>query len=150
MESDFKVLHFKIQEKNFSLPLSGIVEIIYFKLPMEVPQLKRPFKGVIDLRDKVIPVIDLRNLLEMSQAETGSPEHILIIKFKSTLMGLIVDKVKDVLYLNATQLQAASFENKEEQRYLKGIFKHQGELIMLLDIQRILDLETYEMANQGV
>jgi purine-binding chemotaxis protein CheW len=150
MESEFKVLHFRIQEKNFSLPLSGIVEIIYFKLPMEVPQLKRPFKGVIDLRDKVIPVIDLRNLLEMSQAETGSPEHILIIKFKSTLMGLIVDKVKDVLYLNATQLQAASFENKEEQRYLKGIFKHQGELIMLLDIQRILDLETYEMANQGV
>jgi purine-binding chemotaxis protein CheW len=150
MESEFKVLHFRIQEKNFSLPLSGIVEIIYFKLPMEVPQLKRPFKGVIDLRDKVIPVIDLRTLLEMSQAETGSPEHILIIKFKTTLMGLIVDKVKDVLYLNATQLQAASFENKEEQRYLKGIFKHQGELIMLLDIQRILDLETYEMANQGV
>ncbi|MBI3594136.1 MAG: chemotaxis protein CheW, partial [Nitrospirae bacterium] len=75
---------------------------------------------------------------------------ILIIKFKSTLMGLIVDKVKDVLYLNSSHLQAASFENKEEQKFLKGIFKHQGELIMLLDIQRILDLETYEMANQGV
>ncbi|MBI1823588.1 MAG: purine-binding chemotaxis protein CheW [Nitrospirae bacterium] len=150
MESDFKVLHFRIQDKNFSLPLSGIVEIIYFKPPMEVPQLKKPFKGVIDLRDVVIPIIDLRNLLELTQSESGSPDHILIIKFKSTLMGLIVDKVKDVLYLNSSHLQAASFENKEEQKFLKGIFKHQGELIMLLDIQRILDLETYEMANQGV
>ncbi|MBI3594369.1 MAG: chemotaxis protein CheW, partial [Nitrospirae bacterium] len=122
MESDFKVLHFRIQDKNFSLPLSGIVEIIYFKPPMEVPQLKKPFKGVIDLRDVVIPIIDLRNLLELTQSESGSPDHILIIKFKSTLMGLIVDKVKDVLYLNSSHLQAASFENKEEQKFLKGIF----------------------------
>jgi purine-binding chemotaxis protein CheW len=150
MDSDFKVLFFKVQGKNVSLPLSGIVEIIYFKSPMEVPQLKKPFEGVIDLRDKVIPVIDLRHLLEMSSNETSSPEHILIIKFKKTLMGLIVDKVKDVLYLPALELQAASFENKEEQRFLKGIFKHKGELILLLDIERILDLDTYQMASQLV
>jgi purine-binding chemotaxis protein CheW len=150
MDSDFKVLFFKVQGKNVSLPLSGIVEIIYFKSPMEVPQLKKPFKGVIDLRDKVIPVIDLRHLLEMSPNETSPPEHILIIKFKKTLMGLIVDEVKDVLYLPSLELQAASFENKEEQRFLKGIFKHQGELILLLDIERILDLDTYQMASQLV
>jgi purine-binding chemotaxis protein CheW len=150
MDSDCKVLYFVVQEKNFSLPLTGIVEIIYFKIPMEVPQLKKPFKGVIDLRDQVIPVIDLRHILELSQDEDSSPEHILIVKIKKTLMGLIVDKVKDVLYLTASQLQGASFDNKEEQKFLKGIFKHQGELIMLLDIERILDLETYQMASQLV
>ena len=150
MNSDYKVLYFRIEEKNFSLPLSGIVEIIYFKPPMEVPQLKKPFKGVIDLLDKVIPIIDLRHVLELSQKEDSLPEHILVIKFKKTLMGLIVDKVRDVLYLTTSQLQGASFDNKEEQKYLKGIFKHDGELIMLLDIDRILDLETYQMASQLV
>ena len=150
MDSDFKVLFFKVQGKNVALPLSGIVEIIYFKPPMEVPQLKKPFRGVIDLRDKVIPVIDLRHVLEMSLNDNSAPAHILIIKLKKTLMGLIVDEVKDVLYLPSLELQSASFEKSDEQKFLKGIFKHKGELIMLLDTEKILDLDTYQMASQLV
>ncbi|MHB8482463.1 MAG: chemotaxis protein CheW [Nitrospiria bacterium] len=150
MNADLQILHFKIRRRGFSLPLAGIVEIIYYKPPVEVPQLQEPFKGVIDLRDKVIPVIDLRQLLEINTEKNDPPEHILIIQFKKTLMGLIVDKVKDVLYLSEDQLQSATFQNQEQNKYLKGIFKHQDELIMLLDLDKILDLEAYQMLNQLV
>jgi purine-binding chemotaxis protein CheW len=150
MSSDFKILRFNLQEKAFSLPLSGIVEIIYYKKPMEVPQLKEPFKGVINLRDKVIPIIDLRQILEMNPKEDAAPEHILIIRFKKTLMGLILDEVKDVLYFSANQLLTASFEDSRQDKYLKGIFKHKDELILLLDMDRILGLEAYQMLNQLV
>ena len=150
MDTNFQILHFKIRQKGFSLPLSGIVEIIYFKPPMEVPQLMEPFKGVIDLRGKVVPVIDLRQLLEIKAEDNIPARHILIIKFKKTLMGLIVDEVKDVIYLSEGQLQAATFQNQEQNKYLKGIFKHQDELIMLLDPDRILDLDAYQMLNQLV
>ena len=150
MDSNFQILRFIIQQKGFSLPLAGIVEIIYFKPPMEVPQLREPFKGVIDLRDKVIPVMDLRQILEIKTAEAVPAEHILIIKFQKTLMGLIVDEVKDVLYLSGGQLQTATFRHHEQNKYLKGIFKHKDELIMLLDIDKVLDLEAYQMVNQLV
>lgn len=150
MDSNFQILHFNVQKKGFSLPLAGIVEIIYFKPPMEVPHLHEPFKGVIDLRDKVIPVIDLRQLLEFKPAGDVPAEHILIIKFKKTFMGLIVDEVKDVLYLSAGQLQPATFQHEEQNKYLRGIFKHKDELIMLLDLDRVMDLEAYQMLNQLV
>ena len=65
-------------------------------------------------------------------------------------MGLIVDEVKDVLYLSAGQLQPATFQHQEQNKYLRGIFKHNDELIMLLDLDRVMDLEAYQMLNQLV
>ncbi len=150
MDSNFQILHFNVQQKGFSLPLAGIVEIINFKPPMEVPHLHEPFKGVIDLRDKVIPVIDLGQLLEIKTSGDIPPEHILIIKVKKTFMALIVDEVKDVLYLLADQLQPATFQHQEQNKYLRGIFKHKEELIMLLDLDRVMDLEACQKLSQRV
>ena len=65
-------------------------------------------------------------------------------------MGLVVDQVKGVLYLSEGQLQAASFKDKTRSKYLKGIFKHKDELIMLLDLDKLMDLEAYQMLNQLV
>jgi len=146
---DSEVLYFVIRKKGFALPLSGIVEIILYQKPEVVPQFHDPFKGVIDLRGKVIPVIDFGAVLEVDEAAPPS-EHILIVRFKKTVMGLMVDQVKGVLYLSEDQLQAASFVDKARSKYLKGIFKNREDLIMLLDLNQLMDLEGYQMLNQLV
>lgn len=139
-----KYLTFRLGDESYGIAVLKIREIIRMQAITLVPQMPDFIKGVINLRGKIIPVIDLRTKFEMqSQAET---ERTCIIVVQVTLpnrnllqMGLIVDAVEEVLNIGAADIEETpDFGAKVNTDYILGMAKVKGAVKTLLDIDQVV------------
>jgi len=142
-----KYLTFALGTEEYGLPVLKVREIIKMMDITSVPQVPRHVKGVINLRGKVIPVVDLR--LKFSFAEHGYTERTCIIVVEVALatskvmMGIVVDAVSEVLTIAADEIeQTPEFGERVTTDYMKGVAKVKGKVKILLDLDRILAADT--------
>jgi purine-binding chemotaxis protein CheW len=138
-----KYLTFALGEEEYGVPVLKVREIIKMMDITSVPQVPRHVKGVINLRGKVIPVVDLR--LKFSFAEHGYTERTCIIVVEVALatskvmMGIVVDAVSEVLTIAADEIeQTPEFGERVTTDYMKGVAKVKGKVKILLDLDRVL------------
>ena len=86
-----KGLMFLINAIPYAIPIGSIREIIYYIEATPLPEAPSFIEGVIDLRGKVVPVIDLKRKIGMKSQAKSLPDHILILKLRNTLVGLDTD-----------------------------------------------------------
>jgi purine-binding chemotaxis protein CheW len=105
-------------------------------------------KGIINLRGIVMPVFDLREKFNLSET-TYTPFHIIVVmEISGRVMGVIVDEISDVVELSPEEVQAPSNLPPDVQaEYIKGIGKKEYELIVLLDVDRLLSPEELEILD---
>ena len=105
-----------------------------------VPKVPSYLKGVINLRGEVIPVMSLRLKMEMDEDVPTKDTRIIIIKMNQhDGIGIMVDSVKEVVSLDASEIERVSFDNREERtNFVQGIGKQGDSLISLLDIHAVL------------
>ena len=147
-----KTIIFDLNGSEYGLPVN-FVESIETSLPItRVPHEKNYIKGVINLRGKIIPVIDLRIRLEEEPEHNKEEDQIIITKIDETQVGLIIDNANDVLDIPVDLL-----ENPPEtigtvkKEYIHSIAHLNNRLIVLLDIYKLLNLEeikTKELDDQ--
>ena len=100
-----------------------------------VPNVQNFFKGVINLRGEVIPVMSLRLKFEMPEVEYTGNTRIIIVKSESNAsVGLIVDEVKEVVTLDERTIDEVIRDSKVDETYINGIGKNGDTLISLLDL----------------
>ena len=138
-----KYLTFALGDEEYGVPVLKVREIIKMMDITSVPQVPRHVKGVINLRGKVIPVVDLR--LKFSFAEHGYTERTCIIVVEVALstskvmMGIVVDAVSEVLTIAADEIeQTPEFGERVTTDYMKGVAKVKGKVKILLDLDRVL------------
>jgi len=138
-----KYLTFALGDEEYGVPVLKVREIIKMMDITSVPQVPRHVKGVINLRGKVIPVVDLR--LKFSFAEHGYTERTCIIVVEVALatskvmMGIVVDAVSEVLTIAAEEIeQTPEFGERVTTDYMKGVAKVKGKVKILLDLDRVL------------
>ena len=138
-----KYLTFALGVEEYGLPVLKVREIIKMLDITQVPQVPPHVKGVINLRGKVIPVVDLR--LKFGFAEQGYSERTCVIVVEVALasgrimMGIVVDAVSEVLNIAAEDIeQTPDFGERVETDYMKGIAKVKGKVKILLDLDRVL------------
>ena len=141
-----KYLTFAIGEEEYGVPVLKVREIIKMMDITQVPQVPHHVKGVINLRGKVIPVVDLR--LKFSFAEHGYTERTCIIVVEvalpssNVMMGIVVDAVSEVLNIAADEIeQTPEFGERVTTDYMKGVAKVKGKVKILLDLDRVLNAE---------
>ena len=141
-----KYLTFALGVEENGLPVLKVREIIKMLDITQVPQVPPHVKGVINLRGKVIPVVDLR--LKFGFAEQGYTERTCVIVVEVALasgrimMGIVVDAVSEVLNIAAEDIeQTPDFGERVETDYMKGIAKVKGKVKILLDLDRVLGAE---------
>ena len=142
-----RFLTFTIEENVYGLPIRFVTEIIGVQQATKVPETPDYVKGIINLRGRIIPLIDVR--LKFGKEEIPYTERtcIIVIDVNSVAVGLIVDKVDDVLTLEDNQIAlppsggTLGFEN----RYIEGIGKVEDMVLILLDAERLLRTEEMEM-----
>jgi purine-binding chemotaxis protein CheW len=150
-----------VAEESYGIAVLKVREIIRFQKITPVPKLPSHVKGVINLRGRVIPIIDLRVKFGLP-AQFGSRTciivvHVVTVKGNSLQMGLIVDSVEEVVSLTADQIESTpDFGVSVSTHYLLGIAKVNGEVKTLLDVDQMIaansadtlaalaDLRTYE------
>lgn len=130
---------FKVGEERYAADIMSIKEIILCRKVTRIPSAPDFIEGVINLRGKVIPVIAMRKRLGLTPAEPGGTARIIIIRVLDKDVGIIVDSVLKVLRVGKGEMQPSPRIAKGvESEYLKGIVKDGDELVLLLDMEKIL------------
>ena len=139
-----KYLTFCIQGESYGIDVLKIREIIRLIDITAVPQMPAYVRGVINLRGKIIPVLDLRLRFGFDEAEKTEHTCIVVVLAnlsggKSTQMGLIVDAVEEVVNIAAGEIEETpDFGSEVSTEYLLGMAKIKGAVKALLDIDRVL------------
>jgi len=145
-----KYLTFFIANEEYGVEILKVQEIISLMHVTEVPRTPSHVRGVINLRGKIIPVIDLRIQFRMPAAEATRHNCIIVVQTRGTTMGIIVDRVHEVLAVSESEIdEAPSFGSNVNTDYLLGMGKAEGRVKMLLDIDRVLSTVELAEANSA-
>jgi purine-binding chemotaxis protein CheW len=145
-----KYLTFQLSNEEFGIRVLKVREIMGLQEITVVPQTPNHIKGVINLRGKVVPVIDLRLKFGMPPAEYTQRTCIIVTQVQgesgAVLMGIVVDGVADVLTIAGSEIEdTPDFGDEYSGGYLLGMAKVKGKVKILLDIERVLS--TQDMHN---
>jgi purine-binding chemotaxis protein CheW len=138
-----KYLTFQLGREEFAIHVLKVREIMGIQDITAVPQTPDYLKGVINLRGKVIPVVDLRLKFGLSQADYTQRTCIIVVQIQGAgggvLMGTIVDAVSEVMTLSANEIEdTPDFGDGVRTPYLLGMAKIKGKVKILLDIDQVL------------
>lgn len=137
-----QLVSFKIADEEFGVNILEVQEIIRMVEITTVPQTLDYVEGVINLRGKVIPVVDLRKRLSMESREADQNTRIVVVDIDHEIMGLIVDSVSEVLRIPAGSIEPApEIITGLEAEYIKGVVKLDEKLLMSLDLSKIVDAQ---------
>lgn len=143
-----KYLTFVLNHEEYGLEILKVREIIGLMEITPVPQTPAFIKGIINLRGKVIPVVDLRLKFGMPEAEYTKETCIIVVNIDNRLMGIIVDTVSEVLDINAKDIEPApSLGSSIKTDFILGMGKIKGKVKILLGIEKVLALEELAMFN---
>ncbi len=145
-EKEGKYLTFALSDEEYGIGILKIKEIIGMMPITTVPKTPRYVKGVINLRGKVIPVIDLRLRFGMEAIEYTDRTCIIVVEISGetgkVLIGIVVDTVSEVLNIKADDIEdTPTFGTKLNTEYILGMAKMEGGVKILLDIDKILRSE---------
>ena len=138
-----KYMTFKLAEEEYGLEILKVREIIGLMDITRVPGTAGYIRGVINLRGKVIPVVDLRLKFDMPRTEATDQTVIIVVQYSTSrgdyTMGILVDEVLEVLNIDAEQIEPPpSFGSGVHADFILGIGKAENRVIFLLDIGRVL------------
>ncbi len=138
-----KYLTFLLGEEEYGLEILKVQEIIQMQKVTKLPKAPNFVRGVINLRGKVIPIVELRNKFGMEHKEDTDKTCIIVVIIQmgdnAITMGIIIDEVKEVLDIEAGEIEETpSFGASIETEFIMGIGKIGETVKMLLDIEKVL------------
>jgi len=143
-----KYLTFHIGTEDYGISIAYVTEIIGIQSITEIPEMPDFIKGVINLRGKVIPVMDVRTRFKLSPREYDERTCIIVVEIDDTSVGLVVDAVNEVADIPEDQVEAPPKSKRKGGSYIQGIGKIDKEVKILLDVNKILYDEELESITE--
>ena len=139
MEKDLQVVGFRIGNETVGVRIGSVREIVRVPEITAVPSAPETIEGVINLRGKIIPVMDLRKRFGQTEIQPDKKNRILVVELDNKLVGLIVNAASEVLRIAPSEIEApGNLFAEGESSYVTGVGKLKGRLIILLDIAKLL------------
>jgi purine-binding chemotaxis protein CheW len=144
-----QMVTFSIGDEEFGVEILRVQEIIRIMEITKVPRAPEFVEGVINLRGKVIPILDLRKRFGMETRDHDKNTRIIVIEINKMIVGFVVDAVSEVLRIPANLVEppppvVAGLESE----YISGVGKLEDRLLILLDLNRLLSSEEREALTQ--
>ena len=137
---------FDLAGEVYGVKIETVREIIRMQDVTYVPDAPEFVEGVINLRGRVIPVVDLRKRFSLTQSEATEESRVVVVDIGGEDIGVIVDAVTEVLRIAVDSIEStSSLITTEDSYYLEGIVKVDDRLLILLDIERALAQGVDEM-----
>lgn len=141
-----QLVSFKIGEEEFGVDILSVQEINRMSQITKVPNTPDFIEGVINLRGRIIPVLDLRVKLGLMKLEHNKNTRIVVVELKGQTVGFIVDEVSEVLRIPKNITEAPpTMVGGIDSEYITSIGKLEDRLLILLDLEKILSLSEYEI-----
>lgn len=130
----------KIGSEQYGIDIKYVDNIVRMQPITRVPKIQPYFKGVINLRGEIVPVMSLRLKMNQAPDEFNNATRIIILKLEpQAAIGIIVDEVREVVTLEEDEIEKVHYDVKDENPgFINGIGKHEGELISLLDLNVVI------------
>lgn len=126
----------KVGNEQYGIDISYVDNIVRMQKITRVPKAQNYFKGIINLRGEIVPVMSIRIKMNLEDDVFTNASRIIILKIEDRgSLGIIVDEVKEVVTLNEDEVDHAANRGK----FINGIGKHGDELISLLEINAIIE-----------
>lgn len=139
MDKELQVVGFRIGRETFGVPISLVREIVRVPEITSVPNAPDYIEGVINLRGRIIPVVDLRKRFREKVGERDKKNRIVVAEVEGRLIGLLVNSASEVLRILPSEIEAPQEVFQEgELNYITGVGKLRGRLVILLDLNKIL------------
>lgn len=143
-----QLVTFSIGEEEFGVNILKVQEIIRTMDITKVPRAPEFVEGVINLRGKVIPIIDLRSRFGLSSKPEDKDTRIIVIEINNIIVGFVVDAVSEVLRIPAGTVEPPPpVVAGVESDYISGVGKLKERLLIMLDLDRLLSTEDMDMLN---
>jgi purine-binding chemotaxis protein CheW len=144
-----QLVTFSIGEEEFGVDILKVQEIIRTMEITKVPRAPEFVEGVINLRGKVIPIVDLRKRFGLETRDHDKHTRIIVIEINQMIVGFVVDSVSEVLRIPANTVEPPPpVVSGLESEYISGVGKLQDRLLILLDLNRLLSGEEKEALSQ--
>ncbi|MEG2295629.1 MAG: chemotaxis protein CheW [Oscillospiraceae bacterium] len=135
-----RALTFLIEDQYYAIEIIHVIEIIEMQVITVVPQIPSYMRGIINLRGKIIPVMDVRIRFGKPEKEYNDRTSIIVIEIKGVSIGLIVDMVDEVLQIEEHNLAATpKFNNINTNKFIRALGKVHDEVKLLIDCDKLLD-----------
>jgi purine-binding chemotaxis protein CheW len=144
-----KFLTFAVGKEHYGIEIKYVTEIIGIQEITSIPELPEHIKGIINLRGKIIPVMDVRLRFKKNAIEYNDRTCIVVVDIKNVSIGLIVDNVAEVINIDDENIvPPPDIKTGFNNRYVKGIGKVQNEVKLILDTDKLFnDDEIEDIAN---
>jgi purine-binding chemotaxis protein CheW len=140
MSRELHIVGFQVGRETYGVPITSLHEIVRVPEITAVPDAPEYMEGVINLRGKIVSVIDLRKRLGEKKITCSRRNRILVIEHNGRLAGLIVDSASEVLKIPASDVEESPTSLQEGNiNCVTGLGKYKGRLIVLLDMTKLLD-----------
>jgi purine-binding chemotaxis protein CheW len=148
MSRELHIVGFQVGRETYGVAITSLQEIVRVPEITAVPDAPDYMEGVINLRGKIVSVIDLRKRFGGKETAPSRRNRILVVEHKGRLCGLIVDSASEVLKIPASDIDVSTeVFNENGLNSVTGLGKYQGRLIVLLDINKLLDFSGQRQKN---
>lgn len=138
-----QLVSFHVGDEEFAIDILGVQEIIRMVELTPVPNAPYFVEGVINLRGKVIPILDLRSRFGLPPTERTKDTRIIVVEIEKTVLGFVVDSVEEVLRLPERLIETPPSTGRGgSAEFHRGVGRVNGRLLMLLDLGQILGVGT--------
>lgn len=146
-----QIITFKVGKEEFSISILEVQEIIRITEVTSVPNSPPFVEGVINLRGKVIPVIDSRKRFGLPETEKTEASRIIVVESDGKIVGLIVDSVTEVLQLSRSTVEPPpDIAGGVDSDYIDGVGKYDDRLVILLNLSKLLNFKDSERLEEVV
>ena len=139
MAKDLQLVGFRIGKETFGVPINLVHEIVRLPEITAVPDAPEYIEGVINLRGKIVSIVDLRKRFGETHIEASRKNRILVAEIERKMVGLIVDAASEVIRLAEGEIEAPpEIFQESDVKYVTGVGKLHGRLVILIDLNKIL------------
>ncbi len=137
-KKELQVVVFSLGDEEYAIPVNFVQEIIIQQQSTRIPKALPYVSGMINLRGNIIPVVDSSKLLRIDNTGNACPgdERIILLDLEQEKIGLVVDKVSEVINLNADSIEPPSFSVEEGVEFIWGLGKLPDRLLVLIDPEK--------------
>lgn len=136
---------FRLADESYGIDIDNVENIEKHTEITRVPYTKSYIKGIINLRGNIIPVIDVRNRFGLESKDQDKDSRIMIVLYKEIKVGLLVDASSEVLQIHDDAIEPAPKVIGTDDDYVSSIAKHNGRIIMVVDLDTLLEIEEEEL-----
>lgn len=135
-----QVLTFSIDEQDYALVMANVVQVVRMVAITRSPSSPEAVEGMVNVRGKVIPVLNLRRLFALADKPYSLNDHLLIARSGERMVGLIVDSVREVLVLPGSALEPPEGIMPEMAEFMTAVGKLGDKMLLILDLDKLLSL----------